>query len=93
MIKRISRIVFLLMFTLGVLLTYNVQAQCPMCKANVESAMKAGNKTGKKVGMGLNAGILTLLSMPYAVFGIVGVLWYRNSRYNKKKRLVIDDEK
>jgi hypothetical protein len=54
--------------------------------------MKAGNKTGKKVGMGLNAGILTLLSMPYAVFGIVGVLWYRNSRYNRKKRLVVDNE-
>lgn len=87
-----SRYLLLLMFTLGVLFTYNVQAQCPMCKANVESAMKSGAKGGKKVGLGLNAGILTLLSMPYAVFGIVGVLWYRNSRFNKKKRLVVNSQ-
>ena len=56
-------------------------AQCPMCKTAVESAMK--DKNNMK-GRGLNKGILYLLSMPYLALGIVGVVWYRNS---KKKQM------
>lgn len=58
------------------------QAQCPMCKTAVESAMK--DKSNMK-GRGLNKGILYLLSMPYLAVGIVGVVWYRNS---KKKQII-----
>ena len=59
----------------------NVGAQCPMCKANVEAAQRRG----EKVGLGLNTGILFLLSMPYLVVGTLGVVWYI---YNRKKQLV-----
>ncbi|RYD82778.1 MAG: hypothetical protein EOP53_02710 [Sphingobacteriales bacterium] len=55
-------------------------AQCPMCKANVESTMKG---PGRKTGLGLNDGIVVLLSMPYIAFAVVGLLWYKNSKKNK----------
>ena len=57
-------------------------AQCPMCKTSVESAMK--DKNNKK-GKGLNTGILYLLSMPYLAVGVVGLGWYMNSRKKKKR--------
>lgn len=62
----------------------NTSAQCPMCKASVESSIKG---TKNKVGLGLNNGILYLLAMPYLAVGIVGVLWYK--KY-KKKNTVVD---
>ena len=52
-----------------------LSAQCPMCKASVESSQGMG---GKSVGMGLNAGILLLLSSVYVIAFTVGILWYRN---------------
>ncbi|MFM9944240.1 MAG: hypothetical protein ACKVQB_03325 [Bacteroidia bacterium] len=57
-------------------------AQCPMCKTSIESAMKDKNNTK---GLGLNNGILYLLSMPYLAVGIVGFIWYRKS---KKKQSI-----
>ncbi len=54
---------------------YNLSAQCPMCKASVESSQAIG---GKSVGMGLNAGILLLLSSVYIIAFTVGIVWYRN---------------
>ena len=59
-----------------------VSAQCPMCKTAIESAMK--DKSNMK-GRGLNKGILYLLSMPYLVVGIGGILWYRSSRKKQLK--------
>ncbi|MDI1234713.1 MAG: hypothetical protein PSX81_10560 [bacterium] len=52
-----------------------LSAQCPMCKASVESNQSMG---GKSVGMGLNTGILLLLSSVYIIVFTVGILWYRN---------------
>lgn len=70
------------LFSLSLLFfTSETKAQCPMCKTAIESAMKDKNNTK---GKGLNRGILYLLSMPYLAVGIVGVLWYRNS---KKKQI------
>ncbi len=57
--------------------TTQLKAQCPMCKTAIESAMK--DKSNMK-GRGLNNGILYLLSMPYLVVGIGGVIWYRANR-------------
>jgi hypothetical protein len=51
-----------------------------MCKANVEAAQRRG----EKVGLGLNTGILFLLSMPYLVVGTIGAIWYIQ---NRKKRV------
>ncbi|MCX6351132.1 MAG: hypothetical protein NTX03_04630 [Bacteroidetes bacterium] len=56
-------------------------AQCSMCKATAENSVRYGQKKG----LGLNTGILLLLSMPYVAACVVGGLWYRNSRYRKVK--------
>ncbi len=56
----------------------SVQAQCPMCKASVESSLKEGNVRGK----GLNNGILYLLATPYLAVAGIAFLWYR--KYRKK---------
>ncbi|MES2618986.1 MAG: hypothetical protein V4613_14000 [Bacteroidota bacterium] len=52
-----------------------IMAQCPMCKASVESSREMGSKS---VGTGLNTGILLLLCSVYIIVLTVGVLWYRN---------------
>jgi hypothetical protein len=54
-------------------------AQCPMCKASAESSIKGGSK----MALGLNKGILYLLMMPYLLFSIIFLLWYRNYRQRK----------
>lgn len=54
-----------------------VAAQCPMCKASVESSQAAGTKS---VGMGLNVGILMLLGAVYVILFSVGILWYKKYR-------------
>jgi uncharacterized membrane protein len=56
-------------------------AQCPMCKASVESSQRANTKS---VGMGLNYGIFILLGSVYIIICIVGVMFYR---YYKKSSL------
>lgn len=59
--------------------TTKVYAQCAMCKANIES----GQKTGGKVGLGLNVGILYLLAAPYLLVGSIGAYWYFSNKKNK----------
>ncbi|TAE35708.1 MAG: hypothetical protein EAY66_08315 [Sphingobacteriales bacterium] len=54
------------------------QAQCPMCKASVESNLKDGGNTGK----GLNSGIMYLLAAPYLAMAGIGFLWYK--KFKKK---------
>jgi len=56
-------------------------AQCPMCKASVEASMKEGSS----VALGLNRGILYLLTMPYLMFCVLFLLYYRNYRKNLKE--------
>lgn len=55
-------------------------AQCPMCKASVESSQSSGTKS---VGMGLNMGILMLLVSVYVIVFSVGIMWYRKYRKNQ----------
>ncbi len=52
------------------------EAQCPMCRASVESNLKNGGQEGK----GLNTGILFMLSMPYLVVGAIGFIWWKNRK-------------
>lgn len=70
------RLHILLLILLFFLMPETSFAQCPMCKASVESAMKEGSN----VALGLNKGILYLLSMPYLLFCGLFLLWYRNWR-------------
>lgn len=69
----LKKLFFLILITVS-FLNY-LSAQCPMCKASVESSQRFGTKS---VGMGLNAGILLLLGSVYVIVITVGVLWYRN---------------
>lgn len=53
-----------------------VFAQCAMCKASSESNLKSGG--GDPVG--LNAGILYMLSLPYLIVGGIAIWWWRNRK-------------
>lgn len=73
-----NRYLLLLIFVVSNLAT--AIAQCPMCKASVESSQSVG---AKSVGMGLNAGILMLLVSVYIILFGVGIIWYRKFRRNQ----------
>jgi len=77
----VKRVVFALFVSIAMLLSFNVSAQCSVCASNVANSSKSATE---KAGLGLNKGIIMLLSMPYAVAGVIGILWYKNSR---KKRI------
>jgi len=51
--------------------------QCAMCKKTVESNMQNGSS---QVGKGLNRGILYMLSVPYLLGAVGGIIWYRNRK-------------
>jgi hypothetical protein len=74
--KKVIFILFLLVFTFAV--RPSVNAQCAMCSINAEQGVKNGNT----VSAGLNTGVLYLLSIPYLMAIIVGVVWYK--KYRKK---------
>lgn len=60
------------------------QAQCPMCKAAVESSH--GDEPNP-LAEGLNTGILYLFALPYLTFMVVGFFWYRGYRRKKQGEL------
>jgi len=62
---------------LGQLLTIApAQAQCVMCKAQVEAA-KAENDDYDVAG--LNKGIVYMMIVPYILMGTIGYFWYRRT--------------
>jgi hypothetical protein len=70
-----SKVLYILF---SVFYSLNIQAQCAMCRASLESegnAMKAE---------AVNDGIVYLMVIPYVLVGIVGVVVYR--MYTKKKQ-------
>ncbi len=69
-------IILFLFFVTASLVSVPAAAQCPMCKASVESGMKDENAKGR----GLNDGILYLLATPYLAIAAIGGAWY----YKKK---------
>lgn len=71
--------IFLLTFFAILFLFFSASnAQCPMCKASVESNLKQGGSAGK----GLNNGIMYLLAAPYLAMAGIGILWYK--KFKKK---------
>ncbi len=81
-IWKLSIINKILTILLGILcLPIISYAQCAMCRASVENNVSNGDTS---VGAGLNMGILYLFVAPYLLAAIIGVLWYRHSRKNKK---------
>ena len=83
----------LLVTTLLFLITYALTiAQCPMCKASVESSQRAN---GKSVGMGLNYGIFRYSNVygprqyQSAESGVISI--FCNNIQNEKSHIVFGD--
>lgn len=56
-------------------------AQCAMCKGAAEANLRQGG--GDPVG--LNNGILYMLSVPYLLVGAIGYWWWRNRRQDREQ--------
>lgn len=52
-------------------------SQCAMCKAVAKSNMDSKQN---QVGKGINKGVLYLLSIPYLLAGVGGIILYRNRK-------------
>ncbi|MFN4122116.1 MAG: hypothetical protein ACK4GL_02290 [Flavobacteriales bacterium] len=65
---------------MAMFLSIEIDAQCAMCKAVVESNIEGGGKT---VGKGLNDGILYLMTIPYFIIGALAYMFYKNWKGNK----------
>lgn len=68
-------VVFILII-LCVMISVDLDAQCPMCRMAADSNLKDGGTEGK----GLNTGILYILAMPYTLVMVMGYIWYRNKK-------------
>ena len=74
--KKTIFIALLLVLLGGILRPAGVAAQCVMCKSQVEAA-RAENDDYTPVG--LNKGIVYMMTIPYILMGMVGYAWYRRT--------------
>lgn len=68
------KIIFFISF---VIITYQTNAQCAMCRAVLES--EAGQTTAK----GINDGIVYLMAIPYILVAGIGFLIYKKFKTKK----------
>ena len=70
----------ILLITLAALfITLDVDGQCAMCKAVVETNLESGDTKG----LGLNNGILYLMAIPYLAALVFTILYYiQNKKTN-----------
>jgi hypothetical protein len=59
----------------------NVEAQCAMCRAVLES------DSGGSAAQGMNNGILYLMAFPYIMVGIIGYFVYKSRQKAKREEL------
>lgn len=71
---------FLLIVLILLAFIPDLDAQCAMCKSNIEMA-RQNNSTD--VGNTLNNGILYLLALPYLIAMSFGIIYYK--KYKQKK--------
>jgi len=69
-------IIILLLFWCLLLISPELSAQCPMCRATAETNLANGGTEG----LGLNNGILYMLGMPYILIGVMAYFWLKNRR-------------
>lgn len=69
---------FLLLSLLFVIVCFESNAQCAMCKATIESNQDLVGRAN-----GINMGILYLMCIPYIIGGVIAYFWYKNSRNEK----------
>ena len=73
--------IFLVSFLiLSIISTENIQAQCSMCRAVLES--NADNSTAE----GINDGIVYLMIFPYLLMGGLGYYIYKTHQKQKKNK-------
>lgn len=73
-----------------ILNSIDILAQCAMCKASVETNV---NVDGIGFAAKLNTGILYLFVTPYLLAMVIGILWYRKSREQRRKLLEAQERK
>ncbi len=74
-----------ILLLVGIFLMTNTSylfAQCAMCKASVETNV---NVDGIGFAAKLNTGILYLFVMPYLLAVVIGIMWYKKSREQRRK--------
>lgn len=64
--------------------TMGSNAQCAMCRAQLENNVSNGDVG---IAAGINFGILYLLAMPYLIVMVLGYFWYKSSRKNANTQL------
>ena len=77
---------FSILLTMGILFNSKINAQCSLCTTSVENGVKS---TTKKAGLGLNNGIYVLLTLPYALVTVIGIIWYTNTHSKKRGRVTM----
>lgn len=75
--------IFLFLITIS--FSLNVNAQCAMCRAVLESE---GSQTTAE---GINDGIMFLMAVPYILVGTIGYFIYH--KYGKSQSVKITEEK
>jgi len=70
---------FVVLAAFVLLFSAEASAQCSMCSAVVESSQKSGSELAE----GLNAGILYLMGIPYALLIGLGILLFRKLNRDK----------
>ena len=66
---------FILIVSPLLLANIDVEAQCSMCKAVLESNMQNGESS---VGRGINDGIVYIMFVPYMLLAVVGYFMYKH---------------
>lgn len=81
----LKKILSILLIAWAVILVYsgNILAQCAMCRASVESNV---NEDGIGFAAKLNTGILYLFVTPYLLAIIIGYMWFKKSREQKRQQ-------
>jgi hypothetical protein len=69
----------LLILVVLLLMTELAQAQCAMCRTQLENNVSNGNPG---IAAGINTGILYLLVMPYLAIATLAYFWYKSSKQN-----------
>jgi hypothetical protein len=65
----------------------DVEAQCAMCKQAVKSNMESSEE-GRKIGIGLNSGILYLMAVPYLIFATIAFAFFRKQIVTKVQTII-----
>lgn len=86
-----SRKFFLFLFLATITFLFinmDAEAQCAMCKQAVKSNLES-NEGSRKIGMGLNTGILYLMGIPYLIFATIAFAFFRKQIMAKAQALLL----